>query len=104
MRTHQGFGHPKRTPIEPNFGGCLLEGFLIGPIKFDMIWRWFALVLAFLSSCLGPDLPSDWASFLWAGVELIFILCSLAFYVYFHKCPPTNGQTPKLVELISYKS
>ena len=39
---------------------------------------------------------------------MVFVLYSfahfLALYVYFHKCPPANGQTPKLVEIVSFKA
>jgi len=39
--------------------------------------------------------------------RMAFTLCSfahsLAFYVHFHKCPPVNGKSPKLVEFVSCK-
>ena len=83
-------------------------GFLIGPMKFDMDWRWFSLDLTFSS-------PYDWALIcLVSGPSPLGLMpdvCLAMFFVYFWHvscviptCPPTNGKSPKLVEFISYKT
>ena len=70
-------------------------GFLIGPMKFDMDWRWFSLDLTFSSPydwaliCLvsGPSplelMTCDVMPYLIAHFECIF-------YV-FHEYPHANG-------------
>ena len=67
----------------------------------------YAWVLACPPLCLGPDTCGDWASLfglVYNGVYALFLCTFLALYVYFNKCLPTNGQTPKHVEIVSFKA
>jgi hypothetical protein len=56
---------------------------------------------------LGPDLPGKWAFSPFGLMPDVVLLC---FFVYFKHvfciiptCPPVNDESPKLVELVSYK-
>jgi hypothetical protein len=80
-------------------------------VKSHAIWRSFGLGLGYFS-------PYDWA-LIWldsrisppglfcfaqyGGMLCFFAHFECIFYV-FHECPPTNGQTPKLMEIVSSKA
>ena len=72
-------------------------------IRVELVWLDFGLVLHLFWAliCLVVGLLPLW---------LMLGICVVVFLVYFRyiscvilTCPPTKDQTPKLVELISYK-
>ena len=83
-RCGQGVGRPTPGSAAPN---CL---WLVGCV----------LGLGLVFSCLGPGLFGKWPFSISLFIQGIF----LALFMYLHTCPPTNEQSPKLVEFVSYKS
>jgi hypothetical protein len=110
---------PKLGPIEAT-GGCTLaepkSAQLYWAASYDhldlahggILCSWDVWTWVWLHSplCLGPDSSSNRPrSFRF--VQNGICACSFAhfwpFYVYFHKCPPANGKSPKLKECVSLK-
>ena len=80
------------------------------PVKFHAIWRSFGLGLGSFSrhdwalSSLGSGLsPLGLFCFVQHGVMLCFFVHYECIFYIFLECPPANGQTPKLVEIVSSK-
>ena len=81
------------------------------PMKFHAIGRSFGLGL-------GSFSPHDWVliglnnrfspprifCFAQYGGKLCFFVHFECIFYVFHECPPANGQTPKLVEIVSSKA
>jgi hypothetical protein len=70
-------------------------------VDLPRLWACLPIVYALICLVVGFPLGLMLLSAIWCYT--LFLAHFEPFYVYFHKCPPTNEQSPKLVEVVSYK-
>jgi hypothetical protein len=101
-----GWGAPPVSPNMPIFCEHAPLGFLIWVMVVlrgdTMIWFGFGLILPYVWALIYLVMGLTPLG-LCRMVFMLVLLYIFSLYVYFHKFPPANGKSPKLVEFVSYQ-